>query len=73
MQAEVTILCFKNGMNLAWSGLTPVDLCPQECYGRSEKACFAHGVGRKSHMLYKVYKMQEQLEANGIMKITNLN
>ncbi|WP_027389664.1 acetyl-CoA hydrolase/transferase C-terminal domain-containing protein [Chrysiogenes arsenatis] len=42
-----------------------------EYYERSERECFARGVGHEPHMLFKAFKMQEYLENHGTMKIPN--
>ncbi|MCE1226860.1 MAG: acetyl-CoA hydrolase [Geobacteraceae bacterium] len=42
-----------------------------EYYERAEKECFARGVGHEPHMLFKVFKMQENLAVNGTMKIAS--
>ncbi len=40
-----------------------------EYYERAERECFARGVGHQPHMLFKAFKMQENLETTGTMKI----
>lgn len=45
----------------------------QDYYERSEKECFSRKVGHEPHMLFKAFKMQEQLEKTGTMKIDNWN
>ncbi|MBV5339241.1 MAG: acetyl-CoA hydrolase [Deltaproteobacteria bacterium] len=42
-----------------------------EYYERAEKDCFARGVGHEPHMLFKAFKMQENLAINGTMKIAS--
>lgn len=42
-----------------------------EYYSRSEKDCCARAVGHEPHMLFKVFKMQENLAKNGTMKISS--
>jgi acyl-CoA hydrolase len=105
MQAEDTVPFFKNGMDLAGSGFTPVGypnvvllaladlrgLCPHkhvrkliskcalpdyrpiltEYYEHAENECFASGVGHEPHMLFKVFKRQENLAINSTMKLAS--
>jgi len=45
----------------------------EEYLARSEKECFEKGVGHEPHMLFKAFKMQQNLAENGSMKITDWN
>lgn len=43
----------------------------QEYFERAKKECFPKAMGHIPHMLFKVFKMQKNLEENGTMKINN--
>lgn len=45
----------------------------QEYLERAEKECFEDGIGHEPHMLFKVFKMQQNLAENGTMKIADWN
>src|SRR5512138_2695659 len=45
----------------------------QEYLERAEKECFEVGIGHEPHMLFKVFKMQQNLAENGTMKIAGWN
>jgi len=45
----------------------------EEYLERAEKECFEQGIGHEPHMLYKVFKMQQNLAENGTMKISDWN
>jgi len=45
----------------------------QEYLERAEKECFEDGIGHEPHMLFKVFKMQQNLAEKGTMKIADWN
>jgi acetyl-CoA hydrolase len=45
----------------------------EEYYERSERECFDGCVGHEPHMLFKAFKMQQNLAESGTMKITDWN
>jgi acetyl-CoA hydrolase len=45
----------------------------QEYYERAKRECCAANMGHEPHMLFKVFKMQQNLAENGTMKIANWN
>jgi acetyl-CoA hydrolase len=45
----------------------------EEYLARSERECFEKGIGHEPHMLFKAFKMQQNLAENGTMKISDWN
>jgi acetyl-CoA hydrolase len=45
----------------------------EDYLSRSEKECFEKGIGHEPHMLFKAFKMQQNLAENGTMKISDWN
>ncbi len=45
----------------------------EEYYERAERECCDNGIGHEPHMLFKTFKMQQNLIENGTMKITDWN
>jgi len=45
----------------------------EDYFARAEKDCFEKGIGHEPHMLFKAFKMQQNLAENGTMKIADWN